>query len=269
MASGQQVKDNGWRQGSFLPSIMALALAAEHECEDATHAVIISQDCDVTHGDLEIEPFVDILFLCTLDAINPGLQDGKSSRMLHLEALEGTGKRFFKTQPWNQARVRRGVLATSSPDSTLSINTGTLQGMIQWIADRYTRTGFPDEFVNRIEAIDESLKKLMKKEGSAFWRILVHLNSNEELDANTDYGMDCVCAVWPEVWEDTKRREKAAAAASKLKKLLEGCSGIALDEFEINSTDEIPLSYLHQYRSWDVFNYLTHRDLLKEKGQEP
>ncbi len=264
MATGQQVKDNGWRQGSFLPSAMAISLAAEHGCENASHAVVISQDCDVTYDELDVEPYVEILFLHPLDAINAGLQDGKSSRILHLEASEGTEKRFFKAQPWNQARVRREILSTSSPDSSLSFNTGTLRGMIQWVADRYTRTGFPDEFVKRIEAVDASLKKLMKKEGGAFWRILVHLNSSEELDADTGYGMECVCAVWPEVWEDKKSREKAEAAAVTLKKLLEGCSGIELDEFEVNSTDELPLSYLHHYRPWDVFNYLTNRDLLKE-----
>jgi len=87
MATGQKVKDNGWRQGSFLPSDMALALAAEHKCEDVTHAVVISQDCDVTCGDLEIEPFVEILFLQPIESVDNGMVDGKSSRILHLEAI--------------------------------------------------------------------------------------------------------------------------------------------------------------------------------------
>jgi hypothetical protein len=263
MATGQQVRDNGWRQGSFLPSDMVVSLAAEHDCKGATHALVISQDCDVTYDDLEIEPFAEILFLHNLDAINSGLKDGKSSRILHLEAQEGSQQRLFKAQPWYQARISRKILAAASPDSTLSISTGTLRGMIQWIADRYTRTGFPDEFVRRIEVIDESLKKLMKKEGASFWRILVDLNSNEELGTNSDYRMECVCAVWPDLWSDSEGQEKAKTAASKLKQLLEKCNGIKLDYFEVNSTDEIPISYLYQYRSWDIFNYLTHRDLLK------
>jgi hypothetical protein len=264
MATGRQVKDNGWRQGRFLPAAMVSELAAEHPCEGATEAIVISQDCDVTHPDLEAEPFVEILFLHPLYKINPGFQDGKSSRMLHLEAHEGTGKRFFQTQPWNKARVRREVLATAPPNPSLSLNPGTLRGMIQWVADRYTRTGFPDEFVRRIEAIDGNLKKLMKKHGGVFWRILVHLKTYDELEETTEYVMDCTCVVWPEAWDDEKGQEKAQTAAAKLKQLLEGCPGIALDQFEVDTADEIPMSYLVHYRPWDVFNYLTHRDLLKE-----
>lgn len=268
MATGRQVKDNGWRQGSFLPAALVSELAAEHSCEGTTEAIVISQDCDVTHPELEAEPFVEILFLHPLDKINPGLQDGKSSRMLHLVAHEGTGERFFQAQPWNKASVRREALASASPNSSLSLSSGTHRGMIQWVADRYTRTGFPDEFVKRIEAIDGALKKLMKKDGGVFWRILVHLNSYEELDATTDYEMDCACVVWPEAWDDKKGQEKAKAAAAKLKQLLKECSGINLDEFEVNTADEIPMSYLHHYRPWDVFNYLSHRDLLKADASQ-
>lgn len=264
MATGQQVKNNGWRQGGFLSSDLALSLAAEHGCKDATHAVVISQDCDVTYGDLEIEPYVEILFLHPLDAINPGLQDGKSSRNLHLEAHQGTEKRLFKAQPWNQARIRREILATAQPDASLSIQPGTLRGLIQWVADRYTRTGFPDEFVKRIEAIDEALKKLMKKEGLAFWRILIALDPLAEIGADKKYSVDCVCAVWPEIWENAAKQAKAIEAGKKLGELIKSCKGISLEkDVEVATTDEIPLSYLHQYRPWDVFNFLSHRDLLK------
>ena len=263
MANGQQVKDNGWRQGSFLPSDMARGLAEEHGCKDATQAVVISQDCDVTHSDLHVEPFVEILFLHPLDVINPGLQDGKSSRILHLEAIHGTEKHCFQAQPWNQARIRREMLASAQPEAALSIQPGTLRGLIQWVADRYTRTGFPDEFVKRIEVIDEALKKLMKKEGQAFWRMLIALDPAEEIGADKDYSVDCVCAVWPEFWDDAGKQEKSIKAGATLKKLIESCAGIKLDSFEVATTDEIPLSHLHQYRPWDVFNFLSHRDLLK------
>lgn len=264
MATGQKVKDNGWRQGSFLPSSLALSLAAEHGCEDATHAVIISQDCDVTHPDLKAEPFVEIIFLQTLDAINLGLTDGKSSRFLHLEAMTESVARGFSALAWNKARIGRELLVVAYPDPGIAIPSGTLKGMIRWIADRYTRTGFPDEFVKRTKSIEKPLIRLMKSEGSAFGRILVDLDSFNELPAKADYMMDCVCVVHPETWENPTARKEALAAGDILKALIKKCQGIQLDSFEVDSSDEIPLSYLDQYRSWDVFNYLTHRDLLKD-----
>jgi|GEM_PF-2002863 len=271
MATGLQVKDNGWRQGSFLPSAMALSLAAEHGCEDATHAVVISQDCDVTHPDLQAEPFVEILFLQAVDVTNPGLTDGKSSRFLHLEAFMDTAAQGFAAVAWNKARIGRESLAVELPDGTISIPSGTLRGMVRWIGDRYTRTGFPDEFVLRTKSIEKQLTKLMKNEGSAFWRILVSLDSFDELPAESEYAMDCVCVVLPEFWEDSVTQKRALAAGDTLKALIQKCQGIQLGGFEVDTSDELPLSYLHQYRPWDVFNFLTHRDLLKEDsdGESP
>jgi hypothetical protein len=267
MATGQKVKDNGWRQGSFLPSDMALALAAEHKCEDVTHAVVISQDCDVTHPDLEAEPLVEILFLQTVDTIHPGLTDGKSSRFLHLEAMTDSGTRGFSALAWNKACIGRESLAVAHPALGMVIPSGTLKGMIRWIADRYTRTGFPDEFVKRTKSIEKPLIKLMKSEGSAFRGILVGLDSFDELPAKAEYVMDCVCVVHPEIWENIAARKKALATGETLTALIKECQGIQLDNFEVDSSDEIPLSYLDRYRSWDVFNYLTHRDLLNEEEQ--
>ncbi|OYV06676.1 MAG: hypothetical protein CFE26_05000 [Verrucomicrobiales bacterium VVV1] len=265
MATGQEVKDNGWRQGSFLPSEMALSLALKHGCQDATHAIVVSQDCDVTYGDLEIEPFVEILFLHPLPSLNHGKTDGKSSRVLHLDAFEGTEQKCLSVQPWNQTRIRRDALAITQPDTSLAIKPGTLRGLIRWVADRYTRTGIPDEFVKRIDKIDDGLKKLMKREGQAFWRILVALDPPDEIDADKNYNLECVCAVWPEVWDDEEKQAKAIKAGEDLGKLIRSCDGISLDrEVEVDSTDGIPLSHLHYYRSWDVFNFLSHRDLLKE-----
>ena len=265
MATGKQVKDNGWRQGSFLPSAMALSLATEHGFKDATHAVVVSQDCDVTCQELEIEPFAEILFLDPLPSLNPGMTDGKSSRMLHLDAFQGIEQKCFKARPWNQARIPRELLASTRPNEALVIKPGTLRGLARWLAGRYTRTGFPDEFNNRIEKIEEDLKKLMKREGQAFWKILLALDTFDEIDPGKNYHVECVCAVWPEFWDDDSKRDKAIKAGKDLGNLIKSCKGISLDrDVEVESTDEIPLSYLHQYRSWDVFNFLSHRDLLKE-----
>ena len=264
MATGQQVKDNGWRQGSFLPPDLALALITEHCCDDVTHAVVISQDCDVTHPCLQVEPFVEILFLQSVHTTNPGLMDGKSSRLLHLEAMQESGKQGFCAQAWNKARINRTTLLAALPEPNISISSGTLRGMIRWIADRYTRTGFPDEFVMRTKGIEKFLTKLMKGDGSAFWRILVSLDPFDDLPADENYDMDCVCVVQPELWEDAATQKRALAAGDALKALIKKCPGIQIGECEVSTSDEIPLSYLHHYRPWDVFNYLTHRDLLKE-----
>ncbi len=173
VADGHTIRDLGWRQGSFLPSAEVRRLAEAHRITDVSHAVILSQDCDLIHKELEVEPFAEILFLQQLEKPNPGLVDGKSSRRLHLEADQGGGSFFLLAQPWKRIQIPRNDLFTMAPEGAITLSPNKLRTLIEWMAERYTRTAFPDAFVNRINSVDGQLKKLLKNHSNLFWRFEV------------------------------------------------------------------------------------------------
>jgi hypothetical protein len=257
--SGRRVREQGWRQGCFLPTELVAELAKECNCEGATHAVVISQDCDLTYDDLDVERYAEIIFLHNLDQVDPGFVDGKSSRVLHLGAQENGNKVWLEAQPWNRLRIERAKLTEISPAKNIAFRSGSLRILTQWLAERYTRTAFPDAFVNRILSIDKDLKKLLKANAKAFWRLLVGLETFHELPSGQDYEIECICVIYPDA-----SRKKAMSAAQKLEGLLKKCAGVKLDFFEAVSADTAPITYMMRYRPWDVFNYLSHRALLNE-----
>lgn len=260
--NGITVKDLGWRQGSFLPADEVSRLAAAYRLDGVSHAVLLSQDCDVVHHSLDDEPYAEVLFLTPLEKVNPGLRDGKSSRCLHLEARHDGGVLCFKAQPWHRVQIPRVSLAKFKPESALVMEGSVLRTLIEWVAERYTRTAFPDAFVDRIDAIDDALKKLLKKQSDLFWRILVQLEPQSELEAGADYELSVLCVVHHAAWNEAEKQQKAKSVAEKMQAQLRKCAGINLVSFEVDSDEELPLSTLSYYRTWDIFNYLTHRDRL-------
>lgn len=262
VTDGHTVRDLGWRQGSFLPPAEVRRLAEAHQALEATHAVILSQDCDLTHKELEVEPFAEILFLKQLERPNPGLVDGKSSRRLHVEADQGGESLFLLAQPWHRIQIPRKELAATAPDGTISLKSDKLRILIEWVAERYTRTAFPDAFVNRINAVDEKLKKLVKNHSSLFWRLLIRIEPSSELQESENYELMVTCVVHHRVWEDFEGQKNAKDVAGKLEAELKKCPGIELISFDVDTDAELPLSILADYRTWDIFNYLTHRERL-------
>ena len=267
MANGHTVKQLGWRQGTFLPPDEVRNLAKAQGLEDATHAVVLSQDCDVVHEDLKVEPYAEILFLLPVEKPDPGLKDGKSSRRFHLEATQNGQPLYFQTQPWHRIQIPRVRLAEIAPDNTIVMEPNVLRTLTEWVAERYTRTAFPDAFVTRINAVDKDLKKLLKKHSGLFWRLFVRVEPQTELNEGDDYELSLLCVVPHDVWDDEAEQKQAREIAEKLNKELTSkkCSGIKLVAFDVGSDDELPLSTLSYYRTWDIFNYLTHRDRLDSK----
>lgn len=267
MADGHTVKQLGWRQGTFLPHEEVCDLAKAEGLAGVTHAVVLSQDCDVVHEDLNVEPFAEILFLLPVEKANPGLKDGKSSRRFHLEATQNGQPLYFQAQPWHRIQIPRARLAEIAPDKTVVMEPGVLRTLIEWVAERYTRTAFPDAFVTRINAVDDELKKLLKKHGGLFWRLFVRVEPQTELNEGDDYELRLLCVVPHQVWDEPAKQKQAKEIAEKLKSELTSkkCGGIKLVDFGVDSDDGLPLSTLSYYRTWDIFNYLTHRDRLDGK----
>ena len=79
-------QDRGWRQGSVLASDLVQALIPSIQEEQI--AIVVSQDCDLTHASLEMEPTFEVLIASRVLEVRPEFEHGKNPRRLHFPVGE-------------------------------------------------------------------------------------------------------------------------------------------------------------------------------------
>jgi hypothetical protein len=139
-----------WRQGHALTNESSLALGALR-AEDAgsSVAVVISHDCDLAQSP-ETEPSVEIIVAKRIDAANGNFTHAKNSRRLHLEcSFDGTSA-YLDLQARDKREVKKDDLAGHAPNASIVIKPEDRSVLQRWLAARYRRAAFPDEFERRL-----------------------------------------------------------------------------------------------------------------------
>jgi hypothetical protein len=90
----QQLLARGWRQGSVLPSELAVQVtpvldgySPPSEWPATRYYIVVSQDCDVVQGDFTKEPVVELILATKKRAFN-GYRCLRNPRVLHLELFD-------------------------------------------------------------------------------------------------------------------------------------------------------------------------------------
>jgi hypothetical protein len=263
MNVGDELYALGWKQGAFLSAPDVAKLSAGLETT-FSHGLVLSQDCDLACGDLATEPTAEVLFLCLLDEADRGKTDGKSLRSLHLEATASGQPIFLEAKPWHRRFIAREQLLNMKPSGSVTLDQQALRVLIDWIAERYTRTALPDNFVHRLGKAEAQLRKLFKKNGDLFWKLLIERYPEDATD-DEPYEVRVIGIVPSSAWVDPEKQQLAAKLAKSVNTALSACEGIEVVTCEAKSEDEVPISLLRAYRSWDVFNNLTRRGVLEDK----
>ena len=171
-----------WRQGHFLSACTVRTLHAVLGTEgDDAVAVVISHDCDLVQGP-EVEPFVEVIVGRRILKPDGNFTHGKNPRRLHLRGQAGNNAVWIDLNATNRRMVPKEALADAIPDADLKIEVkerGTLQF---WLAARYRRSAFPDEFDRRLAATGTAtrLRKILKSEGTHILAVFFDLDEGEE-----------------------------------------------------------------------------------------
>ncbi len=150
---GRRLYDAGIKQGAILrPSdlkfVYSVPTPGEEGVETKERAVkakerlvVASQDCDIL-AKPEREPFAELL-ICKKESPErcAALIEGNSSRWFLLDA-----DRRFVAQAFQRIHVRKEALERLQQDGW-SLDNETLERFARWLARRYIRPAFPDEFV--------------------------------------------------------------------------------------------------------------------------
>ncbi|MDO5552587.1 MAG: hypothetical protein Q4G68_02380 [Planctomycetia bacterium] len=145
----EKIHAAGWRQGSLLSTdVMA---EKDCPCHKDDLVILVSQDCDILHRKLEAEPYIEVLLARSLE------QQGREPDQCNYNGRNPRKFLFQMEEPYRYYEIAiaeryfldRRLLVNNNPVGKLSKSCVTSIG--RWLANRYIRSAFPDEFINRIK----------------------------------------------------------------------------------------------------------------------
>jgi hypothetical protein len=212
-------RDTPWRQGHLLGKDAIEALGLHYAAApDQTLVIVATHDCDLAQAP-EGEPVVEIVVGRLVKDIDGNCTHAKNARKLHVEFA---GAATFWAEFEATAKVNIGKLALKElvprADAQLSLENHAIFQM--WLASRYRRSAFPDEFERRLAAkefkLHEKIAKAVKPHGELIAGVFFDVDEGAEVtrDGPDDtYTLDIT--ILHSADSDFDAAEKAAATAAK------------------------------------------------------
>jgi hypothetical protein len=252
---GEKIRARGWRQGVIVPASLLLeGLPDGSPTTDNDFVIVVSQSCDLVHRELVNEPSAVILALKLISSGNSEVMHGRNPRILHFQS---TDDRWYEAWAWNQISVPREHLAEKDAPSKIELSSKVLRCVLDWLAKRFTRIAFPDDFNEALRSESKAIGKLLKNNHQLFTEILLHVSPFHELGVNQHYEIACYLLMAEEIYDDTEQLTQARAVAAKLEASFKKCG---LDVMECSPVSEasLTLAELNELLHWD-YDHLTHR----------
>jgi len=192
----QWSRNTPWRQGSLLSLDAIEGLGLNHSEQGSETVVIVaSHDCDISQ-DATVEPIVEVVIGKVLGADSSSLDGNythaKNARTLHIP-LAGETTQYLEFVSTNKQSIDKRHLLNYQPDSHFCIEREFRITFQRWLASRYRRSAFPDEFERRLKKnkLHQKIANAMKKTGDHIVAIFFDVDEGEEVVC-TD-SQDCFC----------------------------------------------------------------------------
>ncbi len=248
---------DGGKVPSVPPSLFAsLSEATGLEFSPEAHrAIVVSQDCDVAHKNYVVEPRVEIIRGTIIAEANGSLLHGKSLRRLHLNLVAANEATAVELSALERREIDRRILEAAGPDSSTPLSRDQCRLVGSWLARRYRRDSFPNEFVRRLDESSERLERLYKKWGAHFTGVyLLVTPRDDELSANESY---VIPSVWvtmrvEEFGKELVRHPLEDDFVPGFKKVFDGIEGVKLKHVMVVSEDAFTLHDVRNTRRLDL-----------------
>jgi hypothetical protein len=180
-----------WRQGQFLTEDAAVNLKlVAPEDKGLEIPIVISHDCDISNTP-EVERYVEIIVGTRIEAVDGNCTHSKNPRKLHLSAKHGDTDVCLELWATGKQLILKQELLAFEPNSEFTIPGKELLTLQRWLAARYHRSAFPDEFDRRLKqtGLYKALVKILKPLGHHIIAALFDIDNgvNFERDADEVY----------------------------------------------------------------------------------
>lgn len=184
-------RETVWRQGFFLDKDAILALKLSDKVNLNNIVVIVAtHDCDLTQQP-DVEPMLEVVIGCLVDIPQGNFTHTKSPRKLHIEVKKEGSIVFAEFLAKNKISITKEHLAKFLPNNVLSLDTENINLFQRWLALRYRRSAFPDEFESRLKSkpikLDEKISGILRKHGVSITAVFFDVDEGRDLPkANSD-----------------------------------------------------------------------------------
>ncbi|MHA7873296.1 MAG: hypothetical protein ACX939_13180 [Hyphococcus sp.] len=217
---GEDRKPTIWQQGLVLSGQDSVTLGLITEEEKTEKIVIIAtHDCDLLEPK-DMEPVCEVLIGTKIDQINGTFSNAKNPRRLHLPFSGGTTSVIFELNARDKRTVDKDKILALQPDAEIRMLPTELWVLRSWLAARYFRPSYPDEFDRRLKAkpgeIHKKIANAIKGTGTDLVAVLFDIDAGAPDTDKPDsevYSLSIFLVY--DVSQDPARAEAAAKKAAR------------------------------------------------------
>lgn len=183
----EHTRDTPWRQGLVLNPGHAtdLGLTTLDEANDKI-VVVVTHDCDIA-SDSAREPFVEVIVAKRIPKIGADAH-AKTARRLHVEFETGDGAVALELQAPEKTTISKDKLFLTQPRPDWKLSPDSLVTLQKWLASRYHRAAFADEFQDRMRAkpakLDKKIVRALDEPGRHILAVYFDVDGGAEQQRN-------------------------------------------------------------------------------------
>lgn len=251
----------GWKQGVLLSSNnVALEHSAPYQIAEGTRLLLVSQTCDLVQGSFEREPYFEVLSIHPLGKEPSGeYQGGKNSRRIEFSLCADNQISHWYALPYERQQINRELLLDGRKPDFFLEDENVLEMILRWLSRRYTRTAFPETFVNRINSKRQPIAKKFAHLNPYISSVYIRLNPFAELEETSAYSVEVILVMEADKFDDPEQHKQCSKIKSQLEEQLEKCDGIDVSDINLESTASLTFEDVKGFREWD-YSYLSFRD---------
>lgn len=216
-----------WRQGKLIATDDCIKLKLCREVEREKILIIVaSHDCDLTQTP-ENEPIVEVIIGKSTTDADGNLSHAKNSRRLQL-GFDGDSPVLGEFEAIHKATVSKADLAGFEPRKDLVLSPENANTFQHWLASRYRRSAFPDEFEEKLKGakLIDKISKAVKPHAEDISGVFFDVDEGREIvhiDADDTYQLDIII-----LYPAEPTPEKSQKAAEVLKDRINDAFKVAL-----------------------------------------
>ena len=158
-------RDTPWRQGHLLSDDAVKSVLRDPP--KGTIMAVVSHDCDIAQSP-DVEPVVEVIIGQRIAAVDGNFAFAKNARRLHLTLTGRSQQLAVDLEASRKLAIAKQQLGDYEPVENVGVTIRELTILQRWLAARYRRAAFPDEFDRRLGAtgLRDQLNKILKSHGA-------------------------------------------------------------------------------------------------------